>query len=385
MQEAQSIPKIVKIFSGMLLVVLASASFAGNRDLILQALEEPGHITLDNIRLVDAFQKVSEQTGVNVMMSESAMRMTPQGPDTVIKKVDIAHIPLRDGLARLLSPLGMTFIVQDNGVEVVPKPAILCLGRPPTWNELETLDELSTMQFGKDGGALGQLQARIQFQVPLPDGWGALAEKIRDVGAGPGDQVLTLACNNLGWSWCLNDKQIVVAPAETQIRDRLQMPITVRMNNRELLDVFDKLSDELGIRVQAEPGIIASLPPQLRNITSLNVQQVSAERVLDRISEYTGLSYFIGAEGVTFCRNITQGSTIKQVNLNAGDSSAVPTSVPATDPYVAKIVVPLTDGRTFEWLVRRSELPDDLRQMRERDLKEFIDQMRQRAAETNKQ
>ncbi|MBI1826753.1 MAG: hypothetical protein HYR83_10270 [Planctomycetes bacterium] len=361
---------------------LLSVAHAGNRDLILQALEEPGHITLDNVRLADAFQKVSEQTGVNVMMSDSAMRMTPQGPDTIIKKVDLARIPLREGLTRLLSPLGMTFTVRDNGVEVVPKPAILCLGRPPTWNELETLDELTNMHLGKDAGALGRLQSRIQFQVPLPDGWGALAEKIRDVGAGPGDEALTLACNNLGWSWCLNDKQIVVAPMEAQIRERLQKPITIRMNGRELLDVFDKLSDELGIRISAEPGIIASLPPQLRTIASLNVQQIPAERVLDRISEYTGLGYFIGSEGVTFCRNFSPGG-IKQISSPVGDSPASP-PVPAADPYVAKIVIPLSDGRTVEWLVRRSELPEDLRRMRERDLNDFIEQMRQRANEITK-
>src|SRR5439155_18690863 len=88
-------------FSTLLVCIPATYSRADDRPLIEQALDEPGRITLDNIRLGDAIKKVSEQTGVNIVMPESAMRLTPQGPNTIIKKVDIARIPLREGLQKL--------------------------------------------------------------------------------------------------------------------------------------------------------------------------------------------------------------------------------------------------------------------------------------------
>ena len=55
--------------------------------------------------------------------------------------------------------------------------------------------------------------------------------------------------------------------------------------------------------------------------------------------------------------------------------AAAPTGA---DPYVAKMVISLEGGKTVEWLIRRSELPEDLRQMRERDIEAFISALRQR-------
>jgi hypothetical protein len=48
------------------------------------------------------------------------------------------------------------------------------------------------------------------------------------------------------------------------------------------------------------------------------------------------------------------------------------------DPYVGKLVVPLDDGKSMEWLIRRSELPEDLQRMRERDLTEMIEALRKK-------
>jgi hypothetical protein len=48
------------------------------------------------------------------------------------------------------------------------------------------------------------------------------------------------------------------------------------------------------------------------------------------------------------------------------------------DPYIGKLVVELPDGRSVEWLIKRSELPEDLRQMRERHIAEMIEALRER-------
>ena len=55
---------------------------------------------------------------------------------------------------------------------------------------------------------------------------------------------------------------------------------------------------------------------------------------------------------------------------------------PGYDPYVAKIVVELEDGKLAEWLIRRSELPPDLREMRKRDLAEFFESARRKNSAT---
>jgi len=357
-----------------MLVAAGATPFLDTRGLIEQALSEPTKITLENVKLSEAIAEVTEQTGVRVVMSPEVMQLTPQGPDTLIQKVDIAQMPLREGLTRLFGPLGMTWLVRQDCVEVVPKEAILCLGRVPTWPELEMLSELSAMQPGLDATALAKLQGRVQFQMPVPDAWRMLSDAIRNVGAGPGDEVLSLASRGLGWGWCLSGPRIVVSPLEEQVRRRLQQPISLRMNNRPLFDVMNAVGAPVNIAVRAEPGALTSLPMQVQRNFSLNAQQLPVEQVLDTISANTGLGYLVGPEGVLFYRPEARGSDPK-----TAESSGSAPAPAAADPYVAKMVIPLEGGKAIEWLIRRSELPEDLRQMRERDIEAVIATLRQRS------
>ncbi len=360
-------------------VLTAAPLLSDTRGLIEQALDEPTKISLENVKLADAVQALTEQTGVRIVMAAEVMALIPQGSETRIQKVDIANIPLREGLTRLFAPLGMTWVVREDALEIVPKEAIVGLGRSPTWAELQFLAELSSTQPGLEESALTRLQPRVQFQVPeLGSNWSTLATAIRSVGAGPGDEVLTAACAKLGWAWSLNGDRIVVMSLQHQVRRLLQQPISLRMNNRPLFDVLTAVGAPIRLPVRAEPGTLAALPPNVQRNFSLNVQDQPVEQVLDSISAYTGLGYLIGPDGVMFYRPEARGM---ETRLTEPASVAAPPS--NSDPYVAKMVIPIEDGKTVEWLIRRSELPEDLRQMRDRDLNDFIESVRKKAAETS--
>jgi len=342
---------------------LVAAASPDTRRLIEQALDEPTKISLDNIKLGDAIGVLTEQTGVRIVMSPEAMRFVAQGASTLIRKAEIANVPLRVGLTRLFEPLGMTWRVAESVVEVVPKDAVACLGRPPTKAELDLLGEVSSTQLGLDERALERLRPRIQFQVPdLGDTWGSLRAAVRAVGAGSGDEVLNTACDKLGWAWCLSGDRITIAPAGAQYRARLQQPITIRVDQRPMHEVLNAISAKVQVPIRIEPGV-------LQRSMSLNVQQQPAEQILEGIAANTGLGYLIGPEGVVFYRP------------SAGRPADAAPSPGSADPYVAKIIVPIGDGRTFEWLIRRSELPEDLRQMRDQAIQETIDALRLKAAE----
>ncbi len=344
------------------------------RALIAKALTEPTQITLENIRLLDAICKITEQTGVRIVMAPDAMRFVPQGPETIIEKVNIANVPLREGLDRLFRPLGMKFELADDHVRIVPKDALLCLGRAPTWSELETLSQLSATQPGLKSNDLDKLQDRIQFQVPAPDAWGSLSQAMENVGAGSGDDVLTVAANQLGWTWCLSDERIVVSTFEQFLRQRLKQPISVRMNNRPLIDVMQAVGAAVNATVRVEPGAIASLSMQSQKNYSINATNLPAEQVLENISANTGLGYLMSPEGIFF---FDPNGNAAGIASTLGNQPPAPPSG-ASDPYVGKIVIELGDGKTFEWMIRKSELPDDLKQVRERDIQQFIDEFRQR-------
>ncbi len=357
------------LFPSLMFAALLSGPAPATKELITKALTEPAQITLENIRLVDAICRITDQTGVRIVMSPDAMRYVPQGPETIIEKVNISNVSLREGLERLFGPLGMKYELADDHVRIVPKDALLCLGRTPTWTELETLSKVSAMQPGLKANDLDKLQDRIQFQVGAPDAWGSLAQAMQNVGAGAGDDVLTVAANQLGWTWCLSDDHVVVGTFEKMLRQRIRQPISVRMSNRPLIEVIQAIGDALNTPIRVEPGAIAALPVQKQKNYFLDATNIRAEQVLEGISANTGLGYLLSPDGIFFYNpQNNPGISTQQVATPTGSS----------DPYVAKIVIAIGDGKTFEWMIRKSELPDDLKQVRERDIQQFIDEFRQR-------
>lgn len=339
--------------------------------LVAKALSEPTRITLENVRLVDAICKITDQTGVRIEMSPEAMQFVPEGPETIIEKVSISNIPLRDGLDRLFGPLGMRFEVSGEQVRIVPKEGLLCLGRTPTWAEVGTLTDLAAMHPGQNPQELSRLQERLQFQVPSPDPWGSLAQVIRKTGVGPGDEVLTAAASQLGWSWCVSDDRIVVGTFDQMLRQRLKQAISIKLVNRPLIDALQAVGSAVNTMVRVEPGAISSLPVQTQKNFSINVANMRADQVLEGIAANTGLGYLLSPDGIFFFS--------PNGNLAAAANQPPPQPSPgSSDPYVAKISIEMGDGKMFEWLIRRSELPDDLRQMRDHDIQQFINEIRNR-------
>jgi len=373
------------IFHASLLAVVAGqAAKLDPRALIEQALDEPTKISLDGVPLGQAMAAITRQTGVRVVMSDPAMALTPNGPRTVIQKVELANMPLRRALAELFGPLGMTFVVMDDHVEIAPTPALQRLGRAPDWVELDAFNFLSNVQPGINDKALAALQGRVQFPGGAPDGWAKLSDAIRRVGAGPGDEVLSAACASLGWAWTLDGDHIIVAPVQEHIRRQLQLPISVRKNFRPLFEVLQGVAEASGIRIRVEPGALASLPLAMQRNFSLNVARQPAEQVLESITAYTGLSYLLDPDGVLFFlpggSPWASGEPAGQGGGGAASAVAPGSGAAFGDPYVAKVVVSVEGGRSIEWLIRASELPDDLRQMREHDLTNLFEAVRQRAA-----
>ncbi|MHC5110994.1 MAG: hypothetical protein ACYTHJ_14075 [Planctomycetota bacterium] len=342
------------------------------RELVEQALEEPARVAFQDITLREAVNRLTEQTGVRIDIAEDVLSLIPEGGQTRIRELDLTNEPLREGLAQMFSPLGMTVIIRNGYVEVLPKEALLCLGRRPTWEELGVLGSLNELSPGLDDQALGMLRTRVQFAVSAPDAWKMLAETIRNIGAGPGDEVLTMACEQLGLAWCVSDDKIVVGPIAEQNRRRLARTISLRMNYRPLVDVLYEIGQKIGTPVRAEPGAIASLPLQVQRSFSINASDAPAEFVLDKVAAHTGLAYLIGPEGVIFYGMQDDAEPLH--GAAAGPSSPVAATQP--DPYVGKLVVPLLDGTSMEWHIRMSELPQDLQSRRAEDLRRAFEQLR---------
>ncbi len=336
------------------------------RTLIEQALDEPVHITLENVRLADAIDQLTQQTGITIRMSSDVMTLVPHGGETVIERVDISNLPLREGLKRLFGPLGMTFVVRERDIDIIPQQAIYNLGRTPMWSELDLLQRLTSLTPGVDDASLDSLKAMVQLRVARPDAWEVLASVLRGIGPGSGDQVLQIACDQLGWAWWLEDRVVVVGTFDQQIRRQLQTRITLKYNGRPFIDILQGLGQAVGLAIQAEPAALTSLPPHMQQRFSVNVVDETAERVLDRIAAYTGLGYLLTPQGVVFFNP----------KESAARTQASPQANTMSGGYAGKIIVPLKDGTTIEWLITFDELPQDLQQRRQHDLAKAFEKLR---------
>ncbi len=346
----------------------AGLSAQAPRSLIEQALDEPAKVALNNVTLAEAMQQLTEQTGVRIHMPDFVRALVPGGDQTLVRQLDLTNAPLRDGLRQMFSPLGMGIEVRDGFVEVVPHPALSCLGRAPTWPELGVLGELEKMRPGTDEAALSRLRPLVQFAVAARDGWPMLADAIRSVGAGSADRLLTLACDRLGLAWCLSGDHLVIRSKVDQVRERLLGTISLRVNYRPLVEVLHEISKRIGIPVKTEPGALASVPIQVQRSFSINVADATIEHVLDRVAAFTGLAYAVEPEGVLFYRVIQASGSGSDIEAAGAGSTSQPPPMVGFDPYVGKIVVPLPDGTSIEWHIRMSELPSDLRHRRAGDL-----------------
>ena len=83
----------------LLAFVAGQATRIDQRALIERALDEPTTISLDGVPLEQAMAAITAQTGVRVVMSDQTMALAPDGPSTLIQKVDIANLSLRRALA----------------------------------------------------------------------------------------------------------------------------------------------------------------------------------------------------------------------------------------------------------------------------------------------
>lgn len=357
---------MIKLWMGLICVGLAGVPASlDQRVLIEKALDEPTHITLDNVKIGQAFAMITEQTGVEVVMRPDVMAMIPYGAETTVNAA-ISGTTLRLGLSELFGRLGMTFVVTDKNVEIIPKEALLCLDRPATWDELDTLAALSAAQPGTDRDALAALRDKLQFQVQAGSAWDVFSATIRETGAGPGDEVLTVACDKLGWAWCISGKAITILSAEQKVRRQLQYPIDLRAGSRPLLEVMQDVGRRVRVKVRVEPGALEAVAPEVRERFTLNSRLLSAEDTLDTIAAAAGLGYLIDAEGVLFYKPAPLGPP-----YSGAHAPAVTTT--QADPVVGMVEWPLGDGRTMTWMVRKSELPPEMFELRSRHLDEAFE------------
>ncbi len=344
------------------------------RSLIEQALDQRVDFEIVDKSLPEAFGIIAENTGVPITISREAIELLPYGVETRVREVAMHDITLRDGLRRMLAPIGMAARVSGERVVVTPAEALLRLGRRATRNELATLQWLDELKMTGDVKLAGGLMDRVDIRLygePPPDGF---ERSILEAVGESGEEALSRACREFGLTWIPWNERIAIISAEEQVYRTLNRKIDLEFERQPVVDVLMEIGRQLGLLIRVQPGAIASLPAATRNEFSLLLIDAPAVQALEVIAGATGLNYRVEGEGIVIFRGADESP----------DGSVAPTfdaSGSGDDPVIGRITMPGEGGRfTYEFFIRESDLPADVRDGRRAMIQEVIEGLRKRSS-----
>lgn len=365
----------MKVLWGILVAMVGFVpSQVDMESLIEQAMDQAVDFEIVEKPLTEAFAIVSEATGVPLYIAPEVARLLPYGADTRMTAT-MHQMSLREGLGRLLQPLGMRCRTMGDQVVVIPSDGLWRIGRRATWNELKTLEWLAGLTWRNDPADLEKLRALLQFQVPESDPTSLLFAEMSRAGAGPADEILTLACRELGWSWHPWGKTLALITAEEQAWRDLQRPVTLQVEHQPLAAVLEQLSAQSGLHVQIDPEVLETLPRETRENFSLLLVDATVQQALEAITKATKLRIDLHSGGVNLVSPMAE--------MTAASPAPAPSTDFANDPIVGRVSLPGPGGvYHFEFFIRESDLPPDVRAARQRLIDQAVEQMRRDASTT---
>lgn len=337
-----------------------------NRDmhlLLMQALDQPTDLTVEDMPIRQAFESISEQTGVRIEVDPAVLRLLPYGTDTRLTAT-VKGVTLQRGLKELLAPIGM--VAEVDGTRVVAKatPFLKRLGRRATWDELELLDKMSRMTWPEAAGSIP-----MQFQVPVSGNpQEDLEAKAKNAGTGTAAEIMEIATNALGWTWYPWDRQIVIVSQEQLAIRLLEKKESFFYQRQPLGMILGDIISRADLDVAFESGVLKKLPPDTRDTFSVEAEQRSFKQMLELICGNTGLQYRIAGRTV----RIMAGPSLVGADPTGSTAAAA-----SSDPYVGSISILDENGEfKIQFYLRESDLPPDVNDLRRKNIKKAVEIMR---------
>jgi hypothetical protein len=339
--------------------------------LIMQALDEPTDLNVQDAPIGEAIQKLAEQTGIPIEIAPGTFDLLPYGSRTKLT-AEIEQQPLRASLAALLEPLGLEFRPDHQRLLIAPSPPLKRIVQRATWEELDQIKRLRTTPWSKEEGEALQ----FQFQdVPEGDHEANRAELLElaaGVGRGTIAEVLTYATNQRGWTWYPAGDHIVVLTKEHQVERQLETIVAVNYVQTSLTEALLDLAGRAGVPLLIEPGALASLPPQTAERFSLAIRNLTVREALEIVSGQTGLKPVVEAEGI----RMTMGNRPVTNTSTQTASSVDPIKLLRTNPIVGQVTVTNPDGSSFSFFIREDDLPPEVNELRKAKIQAEVNKIR---------
>jgi len=168
------------------------------------------------------------------------------------------------------------------------------------------------------------------------------------------EDALNLAADQVGLECVVTDAGVLLitdpkSARNLRLKQALEKPVVMTVENKWFADVLLDLHKQTGLVVTVAPDAIRLLPKGGRTPVTLRVRDVKARQVYEYLGNLVGLAF------------------------TTTDGAAAYTA--ADDPIVGRIVKKDADGSVTELYIRRSNLPERLRQLRDEKIKALIDRL----------
>jgi len=336
--------------------------------LIALALDQPTDLDIKNKAIGEAFDQIAEQTGIPIVIDPGTFCLLPEDSRTTLSATS-KKTPLRDSLTALLRPIALCFDVEDDTLVIHPTPPLRRVPHRATWQELALLEKLATTPWSEEFAKTLEFQFQPTSQTLADVNRGTLLELAAKVGLGMATDVLEQATNHYGWTWHPAGKLIVVLPKTRQNELQLDQRITADYTQFSVPDTLLDLAQRAGVPLRCDPGAFASLTPFVAERFHVKVINTTIREAFELVAGQTGLGYYIEPEGIRItASNLTPTGNPAPAprppdGVDRNTQAETIKLLRETSVVIQLELPPGPDGKKITIMVRRGDLPDDLKEL----------------------
>jgi hypothetical protein len=346
---------------------------SASQEVALQrALDQTFTLNFQRIELGDAFKRIAGEAKISLSVDPACYDLLPYGSTTRVS-ADFRQSRVRDALEEVLLPLALTQTTASGTVMIQPSNPLMRIGRRADLEELKLLQELRTGQdlrpaqggtFNLTDAIRTAMDGRKDLVISMPaEGDAAALEQVRRQLPMSPYRALELYTQLTHQVWFVEAGALFGGPTGGTIRimtgrqwveRQLDRPIQITASNQPLEDVVAELSHASGVRIVPEPGLYQAVP---------RINLASNNQTLRGT-----LEFLAGVTRIAF--DVREDSILLHLAPGPNEAGA---GTAKSDAYVGRIAVPVGNGMQMDLLVRESDLPPEVNDLRKRRLQEVLD------------
>jgi len=333
-------------------------------------------IRLKDSTIAEALEKIGQEAGVEIVLSEEAKWKLPAGERTRLSGELKGR--LADSLEEMLNSFFMRYAVGSEAVTIYPRPELKhILGRPTT-RQIEMLKKMHTMILTVSAGSSGDIVKRMISEcfnaVILPvDRYSGLstvmtrlAEGLPDGASSPG-MTLPQLLESVGPAWYVSGPDFPNQPCEIWIvsefdfrEAKLDQIVDISLKDETAETIIKRLANWTGMELLLYKNELSWLSEKI----SVDMQNIKLKQALRNV-----VSTVDGQVDIDVERNRIQ----VQGPLYSREPAVAKSTGSKSGDYVGKISIPMDGGKYFiEFMLREEDLTEELRRLWKERIAEIL-------------